>query len=37
VAGALAGDGQAVQLARQADREVADVDHLLHLAEALGC
>ena len=33
--GPLAGDGQAVELARQADREVADVDHLLHFAEAL--
>ena len=30
------GDGQAMQLARQADREVADVDHLLHLAQAFG-
>ena len=36
VAGPLAGDGQAVQLARQPDGEVADVDHLLDLAEALG-
>ncbi len=36
VLGALGGDGQAVELARQADREVADVDHLLHLAQALG-
>ena len=36
VAGALGGDGEAVQLAGQADGEVADVDHLLHLAEALG-
>ncbi len=35
VVGPLAGDGQAVELARQADREVADVDHLLDLAEAL--
>ena len=34
--GPLAGDGQAVELARQADREVADVDHLLDLAEAFG-
>src|SRR5688572_4168794 len=33
--GALGGDGQAVELARQPDREVADVDHLLHLADAL--
>ena len=29
----LAGDGQAVELARQADGEVANVDHLLDLAE----
>ncbi len=36
VARALGGDRQAEQLARQADREVADVDHLLDLAEALG-
>ena len=36
VVGALGRDGQAVELARQADRVVADVDHLLHLAEALG-
>ncbi len=35
VAGPLAGDGQAVQLARQADGEVADVDPLLDLAQAL--
>ena len=35
VVGPLAGDGQAVELARQADREVADVDHLLDFAEAL--
>ena len=34
--GPLAGDRQAVQLAGQADGEVADVDHLLDLAEALG-
>ena len=32
--GPLAGDGQAVELARETDREVADVDHLLHFAEA---
>ena len=32
--GTLRRDGEAVELARQADREVADVDHLLHLAEA---
>ena len=36
VVGALGGDGQAVELARQADGEIADVDHLLHFAEALG-
>ena len=32
---ALRGDRAAVELARQAHREVADVDHLLHLAEPL--
>ena len=32
----LGRDGQAVQLPREADREIADVDHLLDLAEALG-
>ena len=31
----LGGDGQAEELARQTDRVVADVDHLLDLAEAL--
>ena len=36
VAGALGVHGQAVQLARQADGEVADVDHLLHFAVAFG-
>ena len=35
VAGPFAGDRQAVQLAAEADGEVADVDHLLHLAECL--
>ena len=35
VAGPLGGDRAAEELAREADREVADVDHLLHLAEAL--
>ena len=35
VARPLRGDGEAVELARQADGEVADVDHLLHLALAL--
>ena len=32
---ALAGDGKAIELARKTDGEVADVDHLLDLAEAL--
>ena len=32
--GPLAVHGQAVELARQADREVGDVDHLLHFAQA---
>ena len=36
VAGALRGDDEAVQLPRQADGEIADVDHLLHFAQALG-
>ena len=36
VPGPLGGDGLAVQLPRQADGELADVDHLLHLAEGLG-
>ena len=36
VPGPLAGDRQAVELARQADGEVAHVDHLLDLALALG-
>ena len=36
VAGAFGGDGASVELAGQADREVADVDHLLDLAERLG-
>ena len=35
VARALGGDRAAVELAREPDREVADVDHLLHLAKAL--
>ena len=35
VAGTLGCDGLAVQLARQPDGELADVDHLLHLAEGL--
>eukprot|EP01132_Coremiostelium_polycephalum_P017959 gene17958-biopygen9566 len=33
VARTLGGDGQAVQLARQADGEVADVDHFLHFTQ----
>src|SRR5271155_5438907 len=36
VAGALGGDDEPVQLPRQADGEIADVDHLLHFAETLG-
>ena len=36
VAGPLGSDHEAVQLARQADGEIADVDHLLHFAQALG-
>ena len=36
VAGPLGRHRPAVELARQADREVADVDHLLHLAARLG-
>jgi hypothetical protein len=36
VAGALAVHGEAIELARQADGEVGDVDHLLHLALAFG-
>jgi hypothetical protein len=36
VLAALGRDGQAVELTRQADCEVADVDHLLNLALALG-
>ncbi|MCY1441151.1 hypothetical protein D9M71_574540 [compost metagenome] len=34
VAGAFGGDGQAIELTRQTDGEVADVDHLLHFALA---
>ncbi|KGS35373.1 hypothetical protein X945_5803 [Burkholderia pseudomallei ABCPW 107] len=36
VAGALGRDRQAVKLPRQADREIADIDHFLHFAEPLG-
>ena len=36
VAGAFAGNRQAMQLARQSHGEVADVDHLLHLAQPSG-
>src|SRR4051794_12949428 len=35
VAGTFGGDREPVQLARETDREVADVDHLLDLAETL--
>ena len=34
VLGAFAGQGQPLQLARQADSELADVHHLLYFAEA---
>ena len=34
MAGPLGRDGQSVKLARQPHREIADVDHLLHFAEA---
>src|SRR5262249_59455411 len=36
VFGAFGGDSQAIELARQSDGEVANVDHLLNLAEAFG-
>ena len=36
VARTLRGDGEAVQLARETHGEVADVDHLLNFAQALG-
>ena len=36
VLGALGGQREAVELAREADREVADVDHFLHFARAFG-
>ena len=36
VAGAFRGDDEAVQLPREPDGEIADVDHLLHFAQALG-
>ena len=36
VARPFGGDGAPVELARQPDREPADVDHLLHFAERLG-
>ena len=36
VARPLAGHGQAVELAREADGEVGDVDHLQHFATAFG-
>ena len=34
MAGAFGRDRQTVKLARQTDREIADVDHLLHFAQA---
>ncbi|MNT13499.1 hypothetical protein D3C72_1484720 [compost metagenome] len=36
VAGAFGGDGETIKLAGKADCEIADIDHFLHLAEALG-
>ena len=36
VAGTFGGDGQTVELARQADGEIADVDHFLDFAETFG-
>ncbi len=36
VLGPLGGDGQTVELAGEADCEVADIDHLLHFAFAFG-
>ena len=36
MARALGGDAEAVQLARESDREVADVNHLLHFTQCLG-
>ena len=36
VARSLCGDGEPIQLAGETDREIADVDHLLHFAEAFG-
>ncbi len=36
MAGTLRGDGQAIDLARESDGEVADVDHFLHFAKPLG-
>ena len=34
--GALAVHGEAVKLAREADGEIGDIDHLLHFAQAFG-
>ena len=36
MSGALAVHGEAVELAREADGEIGDVDHLLHFAQAFG-
>ena len=33
---ALTCNGQAIQLARQTDRKIADINHLLHFAQPLG-
>ncbi len=37
VLGTLGCDRQAVELARQADCEIADVDHFLDFAKTFGC
>ena len=34
VAGTFGGDGETVKLAGKTDREIADIDHLLHFTEA---
>ena len=36
MAGAFARDHETVKLSRQADREVADIDHLLHFTSPFG-
>ena len=34
--GTLAGNGQTIELAGKTDREIADINHLLHFAAAFG-